>query len=109
MSFSITQHPLSSNNFLQQNVTMSAVAARSFIRFAASRTANLAASSRPRTARSPFRIPNQSSLSNRTFSTRASLTLEISPFDFPINNHTSLKNVGFIFLPNHLSPRRRVS
>ncbi|CAL0313485.1 unnamed protein product [Lupinus luteus] len=53
---------------------MSAVAARSFIRSAASRTANFAASSRPRTAPSPFRIPNQSSLSNRTFRSPAVLS-----------------------------------
>ncbi|XP_019422608.1 PREDICTED: protein NUCLEAR FUSION DEFECTIVE 6, chloroplastic/mitochondrial-like isoform X2 [Lupinus angustifolius] len=53
---------------------MSAVAARSFIRSAASRTANLAASSRPTTTRSPFRIPNQTSLSNRTFRSPAVLS-----------------------------------
>ncbi|KAE9607227.1 hypothetical protein Lalb_Chr09g0327831 [Lupinus albus] len=53
---------------------MSAVAARSFIRSAASRTANLAANSRPSPTRSPFHIPKQSPLSNRTFRSPVALS-----------------------------------
>ncbi|XP_019425330.1 PREDICTED: protein NUCLEAR FUSION DEFECTIVE 6, chloroplastic/mitochondrial-like isoform X1 [Lupinus angustifolius] len=53
---------------------MSAVAARSFIRSAASRTANFAASSRPSPARSPFQLPKQSSISNRTFRSPVALS-----------------------------------
>ncbi|MED6222460.1 hypothetical protein PIB30_064699 [Stylosanthes scabra] len=46
---------------------MSAVAARCFMRSAASRTVNLAAGGKPRPTASSFRVPKQSSLSNRIF------------------------------------------
>ncbi|KAL1327187.1 protein NUCLEAR FUSION DEFECTIVE 6, chloroplastic/mitochondrial-like isoform X2 [Arachis ipaensis] len=46
---------------------MSAVASRCFLRSAASRTVSFAAGGKSRPTRSPFRVPTQSSLSNRIF------------------------------------------